>query len=310
MQDDRGNVNAGPRPAPWSGMEILLGVYLAWFFWPAAAYAVVTGLGVEHWYYREGDTELPKRLGLWASTLAWPLQMLTFPLLFAALSGTRPEQLGLTLRRFGRNVLAGVVGTAALAPPVFGIYWLVRYLYTLAGQQGSEKHFLEVIAQQGLYPAEWGMLIFTAVIAAPFLEELAFRGVLQPWLVGRRWGSHLTMLAALAVALDYRRGDLLDAWPKGIHALAVAGTPALFVLALVPIYLLICWRGRTPLGPAIFAASLLFACVHATVWPTPVPLFALALGLGVLAYRTRSLVGPIVLHGLFNAISCVQLLFF
>src|SRR5262249_4479600 len=145
-------------------------------------------------------------------------------------------------------------------------------------------------------------------VAAPFLEELSFRGVLQPWLASRRWGSHLAMLGALAVAVSFRWNDILDAWPKGIPALVSAATPALFVLGLLPFYLLVCWRSRTPLGPAIFAASLLFACVHTSVWPTPVPLFVLAIGLGVLAHRTRCLVGPIVLHGLFNAVSCVQLL--
>jgi membrane protease YdiL (CAAX protease family) len=72
---------------------------------------------------------------------------------------------------------------------------------------------------------------------------------------------------------------------------------------------LLVWRlSRTPVPPAIFGTSLLFACIHTSVWPTPVPLFVLALGLGVLAQRTQSLVGPIVLHGLFNGISCVLLL--
>jgi hypothetical protein len=67
--------------------------------------------------------------------------------------------------------------------------------------------------------------------------------------------------------------------------------------------------GAPPHGPHRgYNTSLLFACIHTSVWPTPVPLFVLALGLGVLAQRTRSLVGPIVLHGLFNGISCVQLL--
>jgi membrane protease YdiL (CAAX protease family) len=251
---------------------------------------------------------LSKRLALWSNTLAWPFQVLTFPLLFASLSGTRLDQLGLTTRRLGRNVLAGVVGMLALTPAVFGVYWLVRRLYELAGQHGIEKHALEVMAQQDLSTLEWVMLIFTATVAAPILEELSFRGVLQPWLASRRWGSHLAMLGALAIAVSFRWNDLLDAWPKGSKALATAGTPALFVLGLLPIYLLVCWRTRTPLGPAIFAASLLFACVHTSVWPTPVPLFVLAIGLGVLARRTRSLVGPIVLHGLFNAVSCVQLL--
>jgi membrane protease YdiL (CAAX protease family) len=101
---------------------------------------------------------------------------------------------------------------------------------------------------------------------------------------------------------------LVAAWPEGMRSLALAATPALFVLALAPIYLLVCWRSRTPLGPALFGTSLLFAYVHASVWPTPVPLFVLALGLGALAQRTRSLVGPIVLHSLFNGVSCVQLI--
>jgi membrane protease YdiL (CAAX protease family) len=43
------------------------------------------------------------------------------------------------------------------------------------------------------------------------------------------------------------------------------------------------------------------------VWPTPVALFVLALGLGALAYRTQSLVGPVVLHGLFNGFNCLVL---
>ena len=57
----------------------------------------------------------------------------------------------------------------------------------------------------------------------------------------------------------------------------------------------------------MFASSALFAAVHSFAWPSPVALFVLALGLGWLAHRTRSLVGPIVLHGLFNAVSCVLL---
>jgi membrane protease YdiL (CAAX protease family) len=43
---------------------------------------------------------------------------------------------------------------------------------------------------------------------------------------------------------------------------------------------------------------------HVAVWPSPIPLFVLGLGLGVLAEGTRSLVGPIVVHSAFNAVSC------
>jgi len=68
---------------------------------------------------------------------------------------------------------------------------------------------------------------------------------------------------------------------------------------------------RNPLrpdSPAIFGTALLFGSVHAGVWPTPVPLFVLGLALGVLAARTGSLVGSMVLHGLFNSVTCVLLL--
>ena len=39
---------------------------------------------------------------------------------------------------------------------------------------------------------------------------------------------------------------------------------------------------------ALYGTSLLFACAHATVWPSPIPLFVLALILGYLALRHYS----------------------
>lgn len=53
---------------------------------------------------------------------------------------------------------------------------------------------------------------------------------------------------------------------------------------------------------AIYSSALLFAIFHSGVWPHPIPLFFLALGLGWTAWRTQSLVAPMVLHLLFNVI--------
>ena len=305
---------------------MVLGVFLVWFFWPALVQSTLQAIGFSHWYYgsefvaaadrEDGDAELKRqalaRMSLWTSALAAPLQALTFPLLFAALSGSRPEQLGLTTRRLGRNALAGLIGVLIFSPVVFGIYWIVRYLCAREGGSGVEKHALEVIAQQRLFPSEWVLLFFTAMLAAPVREELTFRGVLQPWFALRRWGGHATMLGAIsltaALTVSYRGDQLAAAWPQPA-ALAAAAMPCLFVLGTVPLYALVCWKSRSPVGPAIFGTSLLFACIHTAVWPTPVPLFVLSLGLGILAQRSGSLVGPIVLHSLFNGISCVQLLF-
>lgn len=289
-------------------MEILCAMYFVWFVWPATVYYVLKSVGVERWYYGEDVPQMPLRLELWVRTFALPLQVLTVPLIFSAFSGTRLDQLGLTRQRFGRNVLAGLACWLLLAPPVFGIFQLLRYLSSHYGGQTVEQHALEKIGHQQLFPAEWVMMIFCAMVAAPVVEELTFRGVLQPWLAARRWGGHAAMFAALMLAVVFRWQHLQEAWPEGISSLAMAAMPALFVLALLPIYLLVWWRSRTPLGAAVFGTSLLFAYIHASVWPSPVPLFVLSLGLGVLAYRSGSLVGPIVLHGLFNGISCVLLL--
>src|SRR5947199_61864 len=58
---------------------------------------------------------------------------------------------------------------------------------------------------------------------------------------------------------------------------------------------------------AIVGSAALFACVHANVWPTPIPLAILALVLGWLAVRTQSIVAPIVVHILFNAVAFMEL---
>jgi membrane protease YdiL (CAAX protease family) len=313
MQDDSTNVNReqgrvhASNAVPFSGRELLFALYLVWFMWPFTAYLIVTGLGVERWYYGDNAAEMPARLSLWSGILALPLQVLTFPLLFSAFSRTRLDQLALTTQRFGRNVLMGFLGVLVLAPPVFAINYFLRYLYSQTGEHGVEQHALERITQHSLFPGEWLLLFFAAMVSAPLVEELTFRGVLQPWLAARRWGGQAAMLGSLILAAAQRWERLQAAWPQGILPLMEAAAPVLFVLALLPPFLLVWWFSRTPLAPAIFGTSLLFACIHSS-WPTPIPLFVLALGLGVLAQRTQSLVGPIVLHSLFNGVSCVQLL--
>ncbi len=105
--------------------------------------------------------------------------------------------------------------------------------------------------------------------------------------------------------------------------------PVLFVVAMIPVYLAVCWRSKPALStpratypdlepddpapatksqaPAVFAAALLFGAVHSFAWPTPIALFVLGLGLGYLTFRTQNLVAAILLHSLFNGVSFVLL---
>jgi membrane protease YdiL (CAAX protease family) len=322
MHEDSGEIDGRAGRVPWTAPEVLLALLLVSQFWPAAAYQFLLASGFYRRHYGDelvalasADPAHPEaadgalttlrnqayyRLKLWATVLAFPFQAVTIPLLLYGASGTRPEQLGLTAGHLGRNLLAGTLGAVVLTPVVQGVNWLVKVLYLAAGAGGVQEHPLTQVARQGPAPAEWVLLVLTAMLAAPVLEELMFRGMLQPWLAARRWGGHAAMAATLVLALlacRGRAGPLLE-----------RAAPVEFVLILVPFYLAVWRRSRTPVPPAIFGTALLFAYVHVDVWPDPVALFVLALGLGVLAWRTRSLVGPILLHSLFNGVSCVRLL--
>jgi membrane protease YdiL (CAAX protease family) len=67
-----------------------------------------------------------------------------------------------------------------------------------------------------------------------------------------------------------------------------------------------CFPTRT--AAAVWSSSALFAVAHSGVWPSPIPLFAFALGLGYLTARTRDITTAVVVHGMFNAVSFVYLL--
>jgi hypothetical protein len=118
------------------------------------------------------------RLGLWAMTLAFSLQVITIPFVLHALRGTRPAQLGLTTRRLGRNLLLGFGGFLVLSPLVLAINYGAERLNTAVLGGVPQVHPLTFIARSGPTPVEWVLLVFTGVVAAPVLEELVFRGLL------------------------------------------------------------------------------------------------------------------------------------
>jgi membrane protease YdiL (CAAX protease family) len=77
-------------------------------------------------------------------------------------------------------------------------------------------------------------------------------------------------------------------------------------LGLAAVWLLV-RRGKRHVR-AVYATAALFAMVHAAVWPSPIPLFLLGLGLGWIAVRTGGVAAPALLHGLFNSVSVVFVL--
>jgi membrane protease YdiL (CAAX protease family) len=173
----------------------------------------------------------------------------------------------------------------------------------------EEAHGIEKLMRAAPGLSDWLLTILTAIVAAPILEEFLYRGVLQSWMIRQAYRSDNVYALTFAVALLLREPGLTEAFTEHTwESLQVELQPAAFVLAMLPIYLVIRLRLRSAAAAGIFCSALFFAINHAAVWPSPIPLFPLGLALGYLAYRTQSLIAPMVLHALFNSVAIVGLM--
>jgi membrane protease YdiL (CAAX protease family) len=325
-----------PRPrlhvprVPWGGLEVLAAVILLQLvaLWVhdllnrAGFFTAVYGPDFPSPYDQaepspERQLALDRRM-LWVSCLSFPLEVVAVVALLRLISGAKLYHLGLSPRRGVGNVTAGYLTWLYLAPVVFAFNGLVLWAYARLVATPPDEHSLTRLLENHASWFEWLLAFFAAVAAAPVVEELLFRGVLQAWLLRQSWGGHAAMAGAFLAALGQRgnKVTLHEALGGGVPfaTLLDALSPALFVLAMVPGYLLAGrlarrWLPSAQAARAVYATALFFAAFHSAVWPSPVALFLLGLGLGYLAYRTRSLVGPIVLHALFNGVSCLTLAF-
>jgi membrane protease YdiL (CAAX protease family) len=317
------------RAVPWGAGEILVAFGLYRYVWPLLAAQALSAFGLFAWLYgpeflnsvmdaKAADHELNRaRLGLWAQAASFPLVVVSIPFLFQLVSGTLPYQLGLTLHRAGRNLLAGVLAWATLTPFVLTLNWLVIWAYQQLLQGTPEEHPLTQLGRASPLPVDWLLLVVATTVAAPVMEELFFRGAVQPWLARRPENGPIGLAAALVIAVVARTQPVHEAWTQfarsGWSAAGFVGVlhgmaPIFFVLVLAPPYFLMGRLRRPRAAQAIYAGALFFAAAHSFAWPTPVGLFVLGLGLGYLFHRMQSLVAPVVLHSLFNSVACALLL--
>src|SRR5262249_48482650 len=175
-------------------------------------------------------------------------------------SGRRDDSAGAKgfVAAVAANVLLGVAAWLVIAPVAFGVNYLLGWLHTHYLEFTPEEHPLTAAAKaSSLRPAEWVLLAFQVMVSAPLWEELFFRGALLALCRKLRFGGHAAMLLALVAALVLRRQQLLGAAHNG-GAPLLAGAPALFVLAMAPLYAAVCWYSRTDAGPVVFATALFF----------------------------------------------------
>lgn len=125
--------------------------------------------------------------------LAIAAAQLTNIVIFILLGRARFQQglagWGLTLRRSGTNIIRAVVAYVALWPVCFGLLVLSTWLLLfIPGYVPAEHDALRALRDAGS-PA-WVMVltVLSAVVLAPLVEELLFRGLVQPALA-RKLGS-------------------------------------------------------------------------------------------------------------------------
>jgi membrane protease YdiL (CAAX protease family) len=243
--------------------------------------------------------------GLWTGGFALPLQVLgAWAALRALYPGWRPSA---TPRTVPARVALGAVAWVSITPVVYAAHVATIAAFNALGW-GMDEHPL---ARLGPWrPAiDRILFVFQACVAAPLGEELAFRGILLPWLLagtvrpmglrqpGRVW---VVLGAAVALAACANLDDLVNGRVRGAVAFAAALAAGWVAASRLTT------KART--CGAVWASAALFAALHSSVWPTPVPLFVLGLGLGWLAVRTRGILVPTLVHGLFNAVSAVFVL--
>jgi len=184
----------------------------------------------------------------------------------------RLKGFGLNPKTIPRDFLISFLNLLTVWPLVMAALVLTTYIGRLIwGPQfdlGRHEE-LELIRQYSQLPLRISVFV-VAVLMAPILEELLFRGMLQ------------TMLRSLIQS--HRRQEAAQAIPGGN------------------------WWGAVGVWLSIAAGAALFAIAHANTghWPA---LFILGVCLGYAYEKSGSLLRPIFIHSIFNTIMVISALY-
>jgi membrane protease YdiL (CAAX protease family) len=199
------------RPLTWTGREVLL-AFCIFFGFPRLVVMLLFWLGFfTPLLGLPPDLKPPSpALNFYLSRCAVnssPLTLtLTLGILFALLfimTGSRPHHFGLTCSRWSANVALGMLGFIVATPIVLGLFAL------LSLGTSHKPHQLEMLGLTDPPWWEWTLIGFQAIVAAPLLEELLFRGLLQSWLRRASLTGHVVLLTVTCflVARDLAQDD-------------------------------------------------------------------------------------------------------
>ncbi|RUL86843.1 CPBP family intramembrane glutamic endopeptidase [Tautonia sociabilis] len=274
------------RAVPWGGREALF-CFLAWQVVTVIASAILRGRRDE-----SGNLDLVDAMA--AVSLVNLTLLVVLPAMLVLSCRAKAADLGFRWETLLSDVATGVVAALCLVPLVYAVQLAAIFVWE------PTAHPLQQMLMERPSPAVMVLALVSAVVLAPAAEELMFRGILQGWLEKR--------LDPARVREELPRvedpGDLvfLKA-PDGGPAVAEVGedSPAGKRGASAPV-------GRPRSRAALLLPAALFAGVHFGQWPAPIPLFVLAVGLGIVYRRTGGLVAPIAMHATFNGLSTAAMI--
>jgi membrane protease YdiL (CAAX protease family) len=281
-------------PVPWGGATVLL-MFLIWLVINRVAGTLLDATG--------GAKQTPPDVLLRIMSLVNVATLVALPPALRLVAGARPEHFGLGRGAApGAELARGVVAGLIVTPAVYAVNFLAVQVWP------PRRHPVEEMIRADPSGRVALMAFVSAVLLAPATEELLFRGILQGWLV-RLWG---------------RLQDRPSPPPEVVGAESPGSAPEVPAVAPLPAPDRSSPRAapatlpdlRPPDGDAAGEAvpwpglltSLVFAAIHSTEWPAPIPIFVLSLALGAVYQRTGGLLAPFALHATFNGFSTLLLL--
>jgi membrane protease YdiL (CAAX protease family) len=224
---------------------------------------------------------------------------------------------GIANRAVGRDIKLGALGFVAALLPVYCVQ-----AFMLQISPPDQQHpVLQMLAEKSDVAA-LVLAVFVAVVLAPLVEEFLFRAFLQGWLETSPWKSLSRKRIHRPKSLDPSTNppsiienpiewnsvqpEIAETSPENPYPPPMV-IERQFEDCDVPTNDELMTPGR-PAIAAILISSVIFAMLHANNWPSPVPLFFLALILGYLYNRTHRLLPCIVVHALFNGLSVAAVL--
>lgn len=244
---------------------------------------------------------------LWGTLVSRVVLVFVFVAYLRWRVGARLQDLGITTAGLAYSLWFGYFVWLVITPLVFAVFIVLRLLPEWFGS--AEPHLVEMLLTLDRSWGPWLLALVVAGVTAPVFEELLLRGVMQPLFVSRPQYADALLVTGLVIAVLLGLGF----GSNGAGGGSLGWGPLAFLATVGPGYiafeaLMRPWLPLPGAARAVYATSLFFAVLHAGVWPTPVPLFLLSLALGVVAFRSQNLIGPIVMHAAFNLVSLLPLI--